>query len=942
VLEISVLGPVEVRRDGQSVAVPGGKTAELLVRLALDAGTTVSADRLVDDLWAGASTRRNTLQAKVARLRRAVPGAIEGTYRLDVAPDRVDALCVLRDAAAAAKRLDAGDELAARELSTAALARFRGELLPAVGDWAAPHRSQLEEARAKLLETQLAARMRLGENIVPDTEAAVAGEPYREGLWELLVTALYRAGRQADALAAYQRVRALLAKDLGLDPGPRLQELERQVLQQDPALRAATAGNVPSLQAELVGRGDEVAALGELLRTQRLVEVVGPGGVGKTALAIATGRMLPGTVWLVRLEAAATADDVLDTVIAALNVTGGEAALLERLRTPAVLILDNCEHVLDAAAALAVRLLDAAPALRILATSQVALGVDGEALYVLTPLALDDAVALFTLRAARLGDDPTALCRALDGLPLAIELAAARTKTLSIEEIARRIDDRFSVLSDPTSRKPERRRALKATIGWSYDLLFPDDKRGLWALATFTGGAPLAALESVLEALDVPSSAAIDVVGRLAGRSLVIVDGDRYRLLDSIRAFALEAMGDETARAFAAHTAWYSAAAAESTAGVRSARQAEYLSFARTERANIDAALAWSDPLQALAIANGFGWAWVVLGDARGAQRLLTALTAAGEDAAPRDRATALLLAAWIEASSGHLEPARRHIEEASALADDPRCAYYLAYVVSHHGDWEHGLELTDRARVLLEEPWDLAANALFAARAAISAGDAARAAAARDEVEHWLRIIDDPWLHVRRDAMLGELARLEHRFGDAVEHIGRAAETSGRLGFLQTEAYQLTSLGRAQCQAGGYQAGAATLARGIAKAEATGDVRLAALGRVHLGRVLRALDRLDEARTALERAAAFHREAGGGEQQALGDTLLAALDGDTDRLEALLETARRDGDAPVEVFALDALGRYDEADDRMAVASHFITERDRADARRRTPPGQR
>jgi len=177
VLEISVLGPVEVRRDGHPVAVPGGKTAELLVRLALDAGTTVSADRLVDDLWAGASTRRNTLQAKVARLRRAVPEAIEGTYRLGVEPDQVDALCVLRDAAAGAKRLDGGDEHGARELSTAALERFRGELLPAAGDWAAPHRSQLEEARAKLIETQLTARMRLGEHVIADAEAAAQRRP---------------------------------------------------------------------------------------------------------------------------------------------------------------------------------------------------------------------------------------------------------------------------------------------------------------------------------------------------------------------------------------------------------------------------------------------------------------------------------------------------------------------------------------------------------------------------------------------------------------------------------------------------------------------------------------------------------------------------------------------------------------------------------------------
>ena len=180
-------------------------------------------------------------------------------------------------------------------------------------------------------------------------------------------------------------------------------------------------------------------------------------------------------------------------------------------------------------------------------------------MFELAPLALSDAVALFTRRASAQrttrasgqGDDAVQeLCRSLDGLPLAIELAAARTKTLSIEEITRRLDDRFLVLSDPTSRRPERRRALKSTIGWSYELLFPDDQRGLWALATFAGGAPLPAVESVLEALDVPAAAAIDVVGRLANRSLVIVDDDdaavtvRYRLLDSIRAFALEAMSE--------------------------------------------------------------------------------------------------------------------------------------------------------------------------------------------------------------------------------------------------------------------------------------------------------------------------------------------------------------------------------------------------------------
>jgi predicted ATPase/DNA-binding SARP family transcriptional activator len=987
VLQVSVLGPVQARRDGLIVPVPGGRTAELLVRLALEAGMFVSADRLVDDLWGAAAvdTRRNTLQSKVTRLRRALGDPLviaggDGGYKLALEPSAVDALAVLRDSAAATALLDAGDARGAAQLSASALSLYGGEVLPGAADWAGPHRARLEEARTKLVETGLAARLALGDagDVIGELEAAVAASAYQEGLWELLITALYRAGRQADALAAYQRVRTRLADDLGLEPGPRLRGLERQILQHDPSLRAAApaAGNLPSISAQLVGREAEIAALSDLLADERLVEIVGPGGIGKTAIAIAAGRAAPGDVWLARLETATTADDVLDTLIAALRVTGGEAALFERLKGAAggLVILDNCEHVLDAAAALAIRLLDAAPGLRVLCTSQAPLDVEGETVFELAPLALADAVELFTRRARRgeqAGDEAVRdLVRSLDGLPLAIELAAARTKTLSIEEITRRLDDRFSVLSDPASRRPQRRRALKATIAWSYELLFPDDQRGLWALATFAGGAPLPAVESVLDALDVPASAAIDVVGRLASRSLVIVDDDgRYRLLDSIRAFALEAMTEAglTGRARAAHAAWFATAAGSSTAGVRSARQAEHLAFARAERANIDAALAWCaahEPLLALAIVNGFGWAWIVLGDSRGAQRVLAALDAAGEAAASRDRAGALLLAAWMEASTGQLDRAREHIAAATDLAGaigdvdlQARCCYYLAYVASHDGDFARALELTDRSDALygaLDRPWDQAANWLFAARAAISAVDRVRAAAARDEVERRLRTVDDPWLHVRREAMLGELARIELRFDDAVEHIGRAASTSRRLGFLQTEAYQVYCLGRAQCQAGDHGAGADTLQVAIEKAEATGDVRMAALARVHLGRVLRALGQDGAARAALEAAAAWHRAAGGGEQAALGECLLAALDagdrvaGAEQRLGAILGDARLSGDPPVEVFALDALARIAaergdaatardlcvEADRQMAPAAHLITALDRADAR--------
>src|SRR4051812_34010923 len=276
--------------------VPGGKTSELLVRLALEAGVFVRADRLVDDIWAGAVTNRNTLQAKVARLRRGLgdPSAIvsgEGAYKLAVEPEQVDALRVLRDSAAAAQRLDAGDHRGAAELSAAALERYRGEVLPSTGDWAAPHRARLEEGRLKLVETRLSARLQLGHDVVGDLEAAVTADAYQEGLWALLITAQYRAGRQADALATYQRIRARLADELGLDPGPRLRQLEQRVLNHDPALRAVT-GNLPSMSAELVGREPEVAALAGLLRDERLVEVLGPGGIGKTAVAHAARRRL--------------------------------------------------------------------------------------------------------------------------------------------------------------------------------------------------------------------------------------------------------------------------------------------------------------------------------------------------------------------------------------------------------------------------------------------------------------------------------------------------------------------------------------------------------------------------------------------------------------------------------------------------------------------------
>ena len=566
-------------------------------------------------------------------------------------------------------------------------------------------------------------------------------------------------------------------------------------------------------------------------------------------------------------------------------------------------------------------------------------------MFELAPLALADAVALFTRRAraqrmtrrcGEVDDAVQELCRSLDGLPLAIELAAARTKTLSIEEITRRLDDRFNVLSDPTSRRPERRRALKSTIRWSYELLFPDDQRGLWALATFAGGAPLPAVESVLGALEVPAAAAIDVVGRLASRSLVIVDDDgtsmtvRYRLLDSIRAFALEAMTDAgLSDALSPHTPHGSPMPPDRPQRVCAATAKPSTSPSPGPSAPTSTPR-WRgapshDPLLALSLVNGFGWAWVVLGDSRGAQRILAALDAAGDAAPARDRADALLLAAWIEASTGRLELARDHIAAATEWPTPSTTSTYKRVAATTSptscridGEFRHALELTDRSDALyegLDRPWDQAANWLFAARAAISAGDEGRSVDAVDDVQLWLRgrrpvAPRPPGRGARRAGPHPAPVRRCRSSTSAVLRMHRGDSAFGRRRRTSCPASDERSARRATTTPA-----PATLELAIDKAEATGDVRLAALARVHLGRVLRALGHHGRARTDSTRRRR-------GTAPPVAENRLRSVNAcwpqwtlrigprRGDRLAAILDDARRNDDAHVEVFALDALAR--------------------------------
>jgi len=1008
-LTVGVLGPLEVRRDGRPLSVPSGRTTEVLVRLALDAGQRVSAERLIDDLWgaAAAGTGRNTLQSKVSQLRRALgePALVSGGsggYTLELDAGRVDALQVVSLAAAASSAQRSGDPASAVEAATEGLGLFRGEVLVDAGDgeWLHPHRARLDEVRLGLLEDQAAARVDLGggAELLAELEWLLGQYPLRQGLWVSFITALYRAGRQADALAAGQRVRRLLVDELGIEPGTALRDLERQILRQSATLDTAPAaagtatlvvGNLPALSTPLVGRADDLAAVGRLLDGSRLVTLVGPAGVGKTRTVLEAARSLhpAGGVWLVRLEVADAATSILQLVTEALQLTGGEQALLDRLAgAETVLVLDNCEHVIDGAADLATRLLDRAPPLRILTTSQAPLGVDGETVYAVDPLPLADSVTLFADRAARmrrrfaLDDDTTAtveaVCRSLDGLPLAIELAAARVRSLSVQEIARRLDDRFTLLQDPTSRRPERRRALAAAIAWSYDLLFPDDQRGLWALSCFSGGASLAAAEHVLTALGVPGSSAVDVIDRLADRSMLSVetaeDGTtRYRLLDSIRAFAasrLEEAG-QVDDADAAHAAWFARAAERCAATVRGRAQPDCLALVRAERANIDSALAWAaahDPELGLRLANGFGWTWVVLGDGvAGATRVRTALEAARDHATPREQAAGLLLAGWLEASAGNVDQAQDDLDGALAIAErlgDDRlradAQRHLAFLRIQQGRPQDVLELAGRSVAVyrrLELPWETAASLLLGAFGSIMVGDTVSATRAATEAVRHLTPIEDSWGLVHAEAMLGAVANAEHRFADADAALTRAAELSERLGFVGQAALHLTTLGRVQQRSGAHDQAAATLARAIQAATTGGDLRIAATARIHLARTLRGAGDELTARTLLEENDRWYRASGGGDGALLTRCLLAALslepgpgEAAVQDLHTVLDEARHHQDLETQTLALDALAHaaaargdlpgaerlLQEADGLHAQVRHTLDDADRFDAR--------
>ncbi|HST66535.1 MAG TPA: BTAD domain-containing putative transcriptional regulator, partial [Mycobacteriales bacterium] len=540
---MAILGALLVTDDaGRPVEVGGARLRALLSRLALDPGRFVGVDALVEDLWGDTppADRLNALQSLVSRLRRALPGVpIESGppgYRLALEAAQVDAPEFERLADAGRQALPT-DPAAARRLLAEALGLWRG---PALADapglpWAEDARDRLTERRLAATEDRIDAELALGGHagVLPELVELTRDHPLRERIRGQHVRALYAAGRQADALAAYEDVRRLLADELGVDPSPALQEIQLRVLRAapEPQPAAAPRTNVPAQLTSFVGRDADLAAVAAQLDRHRLVTLVGPGGAGKTRLAAETAvRVLerfPDGAWLAELAPVTGGAEVPQAVLAAVGLADtrpreqpgqpapSQAGAMTRLvdllaQRCALIVLDNCEHLIEPAATLAAELLARCPRLRIVATSREPLGITGEALAPVAPLGLPPAdatpaqalrhpaVTLLADRAAavrpgfQVDDDTVApvieICRRLDGMPLAIELAAARMRSLPVTEVAARLDDRFRLLTGGSRTALPRQQTLRAVVAWSWDLLSPAEAALADRVAVFPGG----------------------------------------------------------------------------------------------------------------------------------------------------------------------------------------------------------------------------------------------------------------------------------------------------------------------------------------------------------------------------------------------------------------------------------------------------------------------
>ncbi|MEV0417559.1 AfsR/SARP family transcriptional regulator [Streptosporangium canum] len=913
-MRFGILGATRVWRDDGSEVPAGGPTRRALLTLLLARpGEVVTADRLVDDLYGGRppAGAAHALQSQVSRLRgdlgrEAAIELLPAGYRLAVDPADVDAHRFERLAEEGRRSLEAGDPGQAAALLREALGLWRGPALAdaAEADSVRAQALRLEERRAGALEDRIEADLRRGGHraVVPELRELVGRHPLRERLHGLLMRALQADGRQAEALVAFEGARRLLAEELGADPSAELTALHRALLRGErppgaPAPRrapprggrpfetpaphqAAPRGGrpfeTPALPAQLtsfVGRAEDVAKVTELLGTARLVTLTGPGGAGKTRLSIeVAGRW--ADVCLVELAPLRDGPEPALAVLGALGLRESGllampagttptsrliAALADR---PPLLVLDNCEHLVEAVAVLAGRLLAGCPELRILATSREPLAITGEHLWPVRPLAPAPAARLFADRAAAVrpgfvadGADAEAvrrICQALDGLPLAIELAAARTRTHDLAELASRLDDRFRLLSRGSRTAEARHQTLRAVVAWSWDLLSEAEQTMARRLTVFSGGATAAAAARVCGGPD-----AGDVLDWLADKSLLEVGDGRYRMLDTIHAFCAERLdaAGESGALRRAHAEHFLALAQAADPHLRRSGQLEWLGILASEHENLLAALRWAVEagevelaLRLLASLSSYFWM-------RGMRTSATAQAVALLDmiggSPPPDLGDEYVLCALTAAASdAGREAWERHRATAESIVVDPDrprrhpvITFLWPMINAGSGDPRAALSVIARGQVG-SDPWERAVVHLLWGYPQLAAGDLAQAEHEFASAADAFRSLGDRW---GTSLALDSLAGLAGLYGDpskAIALIDEALALTEQLGAVEDLPDLLCNRGdhRVRTALAGPDAAGAGLAEARADYERAAEIARHAGSPTYLAGALRGL----------------------------------------------------------------------------------------------------
>ncbi|WP_020669762.1 BTAD domain-containing putative transcriptional regulator [Amycolatopsis nigrescens] len=840
-MRVALLGPVRAEEnDGTPIEIGGARLRMLLARLALDAGHAVSAAALVDGLWGAEPPvdAANALQSLVSRLRRVLGAAaavdsVHGGYRLAVRPEEVDAHRFERLAARGREELAADRTAEAAAVLAEALGLWRGAALADVLDapFAAAPATRLADLRAAAAEDRFDAELRLGRHteVLADLEQAGAEYPLRERLAGLRMRALSAAGRQSEALALYEQVRGTLAEELGVDPSAELRDAHLSVLRGElprPAPKPQQAdAALPVRLTSFVGREDELKLLTELLAGARLVTLVGPGGAGKTRLAVETVVRHPvherGRVWFVPLAGVRDGGDLPSAVLGALGSWDLRVRdqnhrppvdVLDRLAElfgggESVLVLDNCEHVVDAAADLVHQLLGRAPGLRVLATSREPLAITGEALCPLGPLEVPPdgtgvaevagagAVRLFIDRAVtvrpdfRLDESLVApvveICRRLDGMPLALELAAARLRSMSAEQIARRLDDRFRLLTSGSRVALPRQRTLRAVVEWSWDLLDTAERVLARRLSVFASAATVAAIEQTCADELLPAEDVLYVLGSLVEKSIVdATAGDggepRYRMLETIRVYGAERLDEagERAAVTGRFCEFFAELAEEYQPWLREERQLRAMVVLDADQENLVHGLRRAIDTGAVALAcrlvDALMWYWLMRGTHEQAGVFVGEMLRFKEELPEQDYAAYSALHVLMRSMPGSPPSAdvRRIIAECdrtNALERHSALALALPMLAFFSREPELAERQLRRVRVLAD-PWAQACGYWAESFVLADGGDLVGAERARASALDGFRALGDRWGSAMSLSMQAEVFSYRGQHASAIE----------------------------------------------------------------------------------------------------------------------------------------------------------------------------